>query len=204
VVLGRRSGLLRIKGGLFTLATGGNFMVNGPPESAMEGNNSLGVGMVVIIPLMYYLWQVSERRLVRVGLMVAMPLCAVSVLGSYSRGALLAILAMGALLWIRGRHKVAMAAAAVVFVLVAIPFMPDKWTARMHTIEAYEGDLSAMQRLWLGRPPTTLPRTVSPGAAGSNFNPRRCRQSTPRIPSTRTLRTVSTFRCLAASGSSGC
>ncbi len=141
-------GFYGVKGGVFTLATGGNYMVNGPPDSAMEGNNSLGVGTVVIIPLMYYLWQVSERRLVRLGLMIAMPLCAVSVLGSYSRGALLAILAMGVLLWIRGRHKVTMAAAAIVFVLVAIPFMPAKWTARMQTIESYEGDLSAMQRIW--------------------------------------------------------
>jgi hypothetical protein len=88
-------GFYGTKGGLFTLITGGNFMVMGPPDSPMEGNNSLGVGTVIIIPLMYYLWQVSEHRIVRFGLLVAMPLCAVSVLGSYSRGAFLAILAIG-------------------------------------------------------------------------------------------------------------
>lgn len=141
-------GFYGTKGGLFTLLTGGNHMVMGPPDSPMEGNNSLGVGTVIIIPVMYYLWQVSKHRLVRAGLLIAMPLCAVSVLGSYSRGAFLAIFAMGTLLWWRGRHKLILAVGAAAFVWFAIPFMPDKWTDRMHTLQTYEGDLSAMQRLW--------------------------------------------------------
>src|SRR4029079_11642002 len=41
-------GFYGTQGRLFTLLTGGNFMVNGPPDSAMEGNNSLGVGTVII------------------------------------------------------------------------------------------------------------------------------------------------------------
>lgn len=141
-------GFYGTKGGLFTLLTGGNFMVMGPPDSAMEGNNSLGVGTVIIIPLIYYLLQISKKRLVRAGLMFAMPLCAVSVLGSYSRGALLAILAMGFLLWLRSRHKLIATVAVIAFVLVAIPFMPEKWMARMNTIQTYEEDLSAMQRIY--------------------------------------------------------
>ena len=163
-------GFYGTKGGLFTLATGGNFMVMGPPDSPMAGNNSLGVGTVIIIPLMYYLWQVSERRIVRLGLLVAMPLCAVSVLGSYSRGAFLAILAMGVLLWLRGRHKLTVAVAAVAFVLVAIPFMPDKWTARMNTIQGYEGDLSAMQRLWAWETAYNIAKDRFPMGGGFEFN----------------------------------
>ena len=163
-------GFYGTKGGLFTLITGGNFMVMGPPDSPMEGNNSLGVGTVIIIPLMYYLWQVSEHRIVRFGLLVAMPLCAVSVLGSYSRGAFLAILAMGVLLWLRGRHKLMVAIAAVAFVLVAIPFMPDKWTARMNTIQAYEGDLSAMQRLWAWETAYNIAKDRFPMGGGFEFN----------------------------------
>jgi probable O-glycosylation ligase (exosortase A-associated) len=140
-------GFYGTKGGIFVLMTGGNFMVYGPPDSPMDGSNSLGVGTVIIIPLMYYLAQVSERRVVRVGLLIAIGLCAASVLGSYSRGAFLAILSMGALLWLRGRHKVLLAAAAILFVTVAIPLMPEHWADRMQTIETYEDDASAMGRI---------------------------------------------------------
>jgi len=101
---------------------------------------------------------------------VAMPLCAVSVLGSYSRGAFLAILAMGVLLWLRGRHKLTVAVAAIAFVLVAIPFMPDKWTARMNTIQSYEGDLSAMQRLWAWETAYNVAKDRFPVGGGFEFN----------------------------------
>jgi probable O-glycosylation ligase (exosortase A-associated) len=162
-------GFYGTKGGLFTLLTGGNHMVMGPPDSPMEGNNSLGVGTVIIIPLMYYLLQVSKRRLVRAGLMMAMPLCAVSVLGSYSRGALLAIIAMGLLLWLRGRHKLIATFAAIAFVVGAIPFMPEKWTARMNTIETYQEDLSAMQRLWAWETAYNIAKDRFPVGGGFEF-----------------------------------
>ncbi len=141
-------GFYGFKGGIFVLATGGSFMVLGPINSAMSGNNSLGTGTVIILPLIYFLLLVTKNRWVRLGLMIALPLCAISVLGSYSRGALLAVFATGILLWMRGRNKLLLGALAVAFVLVAIPFMPEHWTARMNTIKTYEEDLSAMQRIW--------------------------------------------------------
>ena len=162
-------GFYGIKGGVFVLLTGGNHMVMGPPDSPMEGNNSLGVGTVIIIPLMYYLLQVSKRRTVRLGLMAAMFLCSISVLGSYSRGAFLAVLAMGALLWLRGRHKLPVAIAAVVFATVVIPFMPDQWAARMGTIKTYEDDLSAMQRLWAWETAYNIAKDRFPVAGGFEY-----------------------------------
>jgi probable O-glycosylation ligase (exosortase A-associated) len=162
-------GFYGTKGGLFTLITGGAFMVMGPPDSPMEGNNSLGVGTVIIIPLMYYLLQASTSRLVRAGLLIAMPLCAVSVLGSYSRGALLAILAMSLLLWLRARRKVMTAVALVAFVAVAFPFMPEKWTERMNTIETYQDDLSAMQRIWAWETTYNIAKDRFPVAGGFEF-----------------------------------
>ena len=162
-------GFYSVKGGVFVLLTGGNFMVNGPPDSPMEGNNSLGTGSVIIIPLMYYLLQVTRQRWVRVGLIAATPLSAVSVLGSYSRGALLAVAAMGFLLWWRGRHKALIAAAAVIFVLVAVPFMPEHWTARMNTIKTYDEDLSAMTRLWAWETAYNIAKDRFPIGGGFEF-----------------------------------
>jgi putative inorganic carbon (hco3(-)) transporter len=140
-------GFYGTKGGVFVFVTLGGHMVNGPPGSVMEGNNSLGVGLVIVIPLMYYLLQVSTNRWVRWGLMGSMALCTISVLGSYSRGALLAIVAMGGLLWLRGKHKLPLLVGLLVFALVAVPFMPDRWFDRMNTLKTYDQDASAMGRI---------------------------------------------------------
>ena len=140
-------GFYGTKGGLFVIATGGSAMVYGPPGSVMEGNNSLGVGLVIVIPLMYYLSQETKNKWIKLGLIASIALCMASVLGSYSRGALLAVLAMGTLLWLRGKHKLTVLAVIVGFVLLAIPLMPERWTNRMNTIQTYDSDASAMGRI---------------------------------------------------------
>jgi probable O-glycosylation ligase (exosortase A-associated) len=147
------------KGGIFTIATGGAYRVWGPTSSVVEGNNELAVALIVTIPLMYFLtshareardfylvsW-ISERWLKR-GLVVSMVLCAASALGSQSRGALLGILAMGAMLWWRSRSKLRLALVFFLAVAVAIPMLPDSWFERMETIQTYQEDESAMGRI---------------------------------------------------------
>ena len=136
-----------VKGALFMMRTGGQFMVNGPDGSVMEGNNALGVGLVIVIPLMVYLHQQLRSKLLRLGLLATAVLCAVSVLGSYSRGALLAVFAMGCVLWYRSVHKMAALVVVLLFALIAVPAMPERWADRMNTIRTYEQDASAMGRI---------------------------------------------------------
>ena len=135
------------KGGLFTILQGGNWLVWGPQGSFIEDNNALALAQVVNIPLLYYLFLQSTRKWVRIGLAVAMPLCAVSALGSHSRGAALAIVAMTALLWLRSRHKVRLGLVAVAFGAAALATLPEQWFDRMETIRTYDTDRSAMGRL---------------------------------------------------------
>jgi len=141
-------GFYGTKGGVFVLATGGSFMVNGPPGSVMEGNNSLGVGLTMLIPLLYFLMQQSDRKWVRHALIGAMVLCSIAVLGTYSRGAMLAIAAMSALLWLRGRNKLVLLALGVALAGLAIPAMPEHWFDKMDTLQGYGEDASAMFRLY--------------------------------------------------------
>lgn len=140
-------GFYGVKGGIFTIVTGGQFMVNGPEGSAMEGNNSLAVGLAIVIPLMVHLFQQYRHKWLRMGLAGAAVLCAISILGSYSRGALLAVFAMGTLLWWRSGHKMVVAVPIVLFVIILIPAMPSQWHGRMDTIQTYEADSSAKGRL---------------------------------------------------------
>lgn len=147
------------KGGLFTLMTGGNHLVYGPTASVIEGNNELAVALIVIVPFLYYLsMQVNlikelplinkiPERWIKPGLYGAIVLCLVSALGSHSRGALLAMAAMGSILWWRSKSKLPLGLLIISMAAVALIFMPDGWTDRMNTIGTYEEDASAMGRI---------------------------------------------------------
>lgn len=136
-----------IKGGLFTLATGGAFHVLGPSGSYIEENNALAVALIMTVPLLRFLQTTLESAWQKYAMTAAMVLCGISILGSQSRGALLAISAMLALLWWRGRNKLPTAVILVVCGVVFLSFMPDTWWERMGTIRTYEQDQSAMGRI---------------------------------------------------------
>ncbi len=101
----------------------------------------------MLIPLLRYLQLTEEKPWIRRGLVVAMGLCAVSVLGSYSRGALIAIAAMSFFLWTKSPRKLPLALLMIVLIPFLVMFMPQKWEDRMHTIQTYQQDASAQGRL---------------------------------------------------------
>jgi len=138
---------LGAKGGLFTLLTGGNYRVWGPPGSYIEDNNEVALALVIVIPLVRFLQlQMQDRRL-KLAMTLGMLLCAAAALGSHSRGALLAIAAMVITLWWRGRDKFRMGFFLVAAAVPLVAFMPDEWTARMSTIQNYEEDESSIGRI---------------------------------------------------------
>ena len=140
-------GFYGIKGGVFTIASGGSSRVWGPPGTYIEGNNELGLALTMTIPLMNYLRLVSPNKWIRRALLMAMLLSAASVLGTQSRGAFLAIAAMAMVLWMRSRSKVTGGVVLVVLSVGLLAFMPESWEARMRTIGTYQQDSSAMGRI---------------------------------------------------------
>lgn len=135
------------KGGLWTILTGGVARVYGPAESYIEDNNAIAAAIVMMIPLMRYLQLTTPHKYVRWGLTAMMLLCGVAVLGSYSRGAFLAVMAMLAFLWWKGRHKVPVLIFALVAIPTALSVMPEKWYGRMETIRSYHEEGSGQMRL---------------------------------------------------------
>jgi probable O-glycosylation ligase (exosortase A-associated) len=140
-------GYYGVKGGVFTILTGGSFRVWGPEGSYIEGNNEVALAIIAIIPMMYYLMLVSSNKWVRRAMMVSMLCCTFAALGSYSRGALLGISAMLLFLWLKSPKKLVPAIVMALVVPLAIAFMPAQWTDRMNTIETYQSDASAMGRI---------------------------------------------------------
>ena len=137
-----------IKGGVWTIMTGGGGRVWGPPGGMLEGNNELAVALVMLLPMVYYLRQTEPNKWVRHALIFAGITMVFAVLGSQSRGALLGLLAMSFFLGIKGKYPVRTSLALLVFVALAIGFMPDTWSGRMESIQSFKADGSAMSRIW--------------------------------------------------------
>ena len=139
--------LLGIKGGAFTVATGGSYHVWGPPGSFIGGNNEFALALVMTIPLLRFLQTQLPKRSWKLAMTASMILCAAAALGSQSRGALLAIAAMAVTLWWRAKNKFAVGIGLVIVAVPLLAFMPDTWVNRMNTIQTYEEDRSAMGRI---------------------------------------------------------
>lgn len=141
-------GFYGVKGGIFTLMTGGVHKVWGP-GGFIGGNNEVALAIILVIPFIYfgYLVIAPDRAWLRRGLLMSMGLCAAAALGSHSRGALLAIAGMSLVLWWRSDRKGAVGVLLVAVGMALLMFMPSDWNKRMHTIETYEQDASAMGRI---------------------------------------------------------
>lgn len=140
-------GFFGIKGGAFTILTGGSYRVWGPADSFIAENNALALATIMTVPLFRYLQLRSAGKWIKRGCGIAMTLCVVSAVGSQSRGAFLALAAMAVFLWAKSRQK----GPIVMLGLLALPMawllMPDTWASRMSTIASYDEDASALGRI---------------------------------------------------------
>ncbi len=142
--------LLALKGGYWALMTGFSDRVYGPPGSQIGGNNEFAVALAMTIPLLVLWRRRSAGRALRAALGAVIALCYVAAISSWSRGGLVALAVMSALLVWHSRHKVLAAGLVAVGVAVALVQMPEQWQARMGTIASYAEDQSfqARQDAW--------------------------------------------------------
>jgi probable O-glycosylation ligase (exosortase A-associated) len=163
-------GFYGLKGGIYTIQTAGGGTVWGP-GGFIGGNNEIGLAMLVAIPLQYYLYQVSDKRWIRWILLATMLLSAVAVLGTRSRGAFLAILAMGLVLWVRAPGNKILPGITILVVGASLfTFMPQSWHDRMATIGTYEQDGSAMGRINAWETAINIANHKPTGAGFSMYN----------------------------------
>lgn len=140
-------GFFGAKGGIFTILTGGSARVWGPDGSFIAGNNEVALAMLMVLPLMRYLQLQATNRWIIRGLVAAMLLTAIAILGTQSRGALLGIIAIGAFFWWKSPYKMGSTVMVGVIAAVVFMFMPQSWWDRMNTIQNYEEDGSAQSRM---------------------------------------------------------
>ena len=140
-------GYFGFKGGFFSILTGGNYMIFGPPGTTLYDNNNLSTALIMVFPLIRYLHLSTDHIWVRRGLMLMMGLVLLSVITSYSRGGLIGLVAMMFMFWLRSRNRFRLLAIVSVLFAIILPLMPGHWYDRMGMIENYEEDTSATTRI---------------------------------------------------------
>jgi len=135
------------KGGFFTLRSGGVHAVRGPDSSFIEDNNSLGLAFVMVLPVLFALAREEKRKWLRLGLFAVAILTGLSAIFTYSRGALLGMATVVLFMLLQTKRRflaVFVFAASVGFLYW---FTPQELYDRAETIQTYEQDRSAMQRM---------------------------------------------------------
>jgi probable O-glycosylation ligase (exosortase A-associated) len=164
-------GLYGVKGGIFTILTGGSFRVQGPLGSFISGNNEMGLALIMIIPLMRYLQLQAKNFWIGQGLSVSMLLTAIAAIGSQSRGALIGMAVMGSFLAIKSRNKFVILLFLLVGIASVATIMPQEWRDRISTIKNYEEDDSAQGRLNAWATAFNLAKHRTTGGGFETFQP---------------------------------
>jgi putative inorganic carbon (HCO3(-)) transporter len=140
-------GFYSVKGGVFTVLTGGGFTVHGPDGCEIAENNAFGVAVLMTIPLMVYVYKFPPKNWVQ----KIMPFCigasAFAVLGTQSRGAFIAIFAVTVFFWWKSRNKLISGLVILLVGVIAFVFMPESYHDRMASTTNYEQDASAQGRI---------------------------------------------------------
>lgn len=155
-------GFYGFKGGIFVVTGGSSHSVMGPGGSFIADRNSVGLALIMAVPLLNYMrmrfdvgfarqlpyvGRFTSARLVRWGLMAGIALTLVAIVGTHSRGALLGLICMLFFYLIKSRQKLAALLSIVPLAFVLYAVMPDHYFERMETIQSWEDDGSASERV---------------------------------------------------------
>lgn len=171
-------GYFGVKGGIHTVMTGGGGRVWGPPDSDLYDTNDLAVGLLVVLPLFLYLRGQTNKRFAKWIALFFAAFCLFSIVGSYSRGAMVASFFVGFMFWLNSKNKILVVFPLILIFTVVPLVMPPEYFERMNTVtqaadEDGVQDGSALGRVnaWLFASNLTMDRPIVGGGYNA-FRPR--------------------------------
>jgi putative inorganic carbon (HCO3(-)) transporter len=147
VVIAVSIGFFGVKGGIFAITTGGENRVLGPPGSFIEGNTSLGLALIMVLPLIMMLARHASNKWLRRGGYLSALLTIVATIFTYSRGAFIGLAAILPFIFLKSNKKILVLLLIIPLAWVGPDLLPDKLIHRAGTIQSYEEDNSSMQRI---------------------------------------------------------
>jgi probable O-glycosylation ligase (exosortase A-associated) len=144
-------GFYGFKGGIWVLVTGGGELVFGPDMSFFADNNTLGLALCMVLPILLYLSRDEKRPWLKRILQVTFCLSIISIIFTYSRGAFLGLFVILSVLIWRSPWRMRFATAIILAALIAAPLAPQRIWDRLGSIGQQESadtrDTSAAARL---------------------------------------------------------
>ena len=147
VTIGASIGIVAVKGGIFAILTGFSHRVYGPPNTQFEENNLFALAMLICIPLLLIWQKETLNPWFKKGILLSIPIIYAASLSSWSRGALLTMVALTLMLIWHSKRKYLAIPLAFVGAFFVKDYLPQEWFGRMNTIETYQKDASAMGRI---------------------------------------------------------
>lgn len=147
VVIAVSIGFYGVKGGIFTLRTGGHYRIVGPPDTFIGGNTTLGLAMLMVLPLIVMLARQAQHKWLRRAGYASTFLMIIAIGFTYSRGALVGLVVVLPLMFLKARKKTFLLMLIIPVALAAPYLVPDKLIHRESTITTYQQDMSAMERI---------------------------------------------------------
>jgi putative inorganic carbon (HCO3(-)) transporter len=131
-------GFYGLKGGLWVLRTGGGERVFGPDMSFFGDNNTLGLALCMVLPMLLYLSRDETRPWLRNLLRAIFFFTIIAILFTYSRGAFLGLAIILAVLIWRSPWRLRFGMAMLIGALIAAPLLPDRLWERIQSIGQQE------------------------------------------------------------------
>lgn len=131
------------------IASGGGHRIAGFVGHVLGDRNELAVAFVMVIPICFYLHSEYKQKSKIVGysLLATALLLTVAVIGTLSRGGLLALLSVVIYFFIKTDKKIRFAIVLLVVSSLLLTYIPIEWWTRMETIGEADSDASFMGRV---------------------------------------------------------
>lgn len=130
------------------ILSGGASRVYGPDNSMIADNNDFGLALNMALPLFFFLAKTEAnqwaRRLMTFLFLATIP----AIFFTYSRGALLGLIAVLFCMMLQAKQKALLLPVAVVIVIFAAIFTPQAWRDRMSTDNALDSSARSRLNAW--------------------------------------------------------
>ena len=136
-----------VEEGVKFLVTGGTRHIYGPELSIIYDNNHFALAILCLLPLVFFLYRQATLPALRLVLLGSACVLFFTVVGTFSRGGLLGLLAIAVWAFIHSPRKVRYLAFAIPVAITLIAAAPDGWSHRMDTISTADQDESFMGRV---------------------------------------------------------
>jgi probable O-glycosylation ligase (exosortase A-associated) len=135
--------------GLKFIASGGGHKIEGLAGHVLGDRNELSIAMAMLLPICFYLLGEYGKgsKIVIIGLFGLIVLIVISIIGTGSRGGLIALAAVGGYLFIKSKRKILFTLLIVCVGSAMVGLIPDQWFERMDTIGKVDSDASFMGRV---------------------------------------------------------